>query len=585
MSYLSKTTHSTVKRPIDKNIAFKNSNFNQRVNTVKDKNVNTARPKEVVNAVRPKAVVNAVKGNNVNSVKASACWVWKPKNKVLDHVYKYNSASITLKKFDYINLQDQGVIDSGCSRNMIWNMSYLTYYKEIDGGYVAFGGNPKGGKITGRDECGMSVATIEMMRLECGITSLSRVILFGDIPTVIPSTSVVAPETYTIAPVISSAAPVVETTFVASPTGLCGLVPYSGSDSNSPDEMSSPEHISPLPAISPFLCTDSSEALDSSDGPPSQDPYVATVARWRSRVTTRPSSSSEFPIAPVTAPPGIHPTVSDSYPTQGTFLQHIHLQVKHQFTYHLSLLLRTLIKQNKTLARNRWRDVYVHTHPKGYGQQEGIDFDESFAPVARLEAVQLFIAPLKEEVYVNHPDEFVDPHHPNKVYCLKRALYELKQAPRAWYDELSNFLVDQILFMQHVIVLVIKRDQLKNTSKRLNGSFDTLRIPLIWDSGGDKLFSWSSKKQDCTSMSLTEADYLCNLVQHSRTKHIDVRYHFIKKQVEKGIVELFFVGTEYQLPDLFTKALPEDRFKYLIRQLGMRCLTPKELEVLANASA
>ncbi|GJS54686.1 hypothetical protein Tco_0628048, partial [Tanacetum coccineum] len=135
--------------------------------------------------------------------------------------------------------------------------------------------------------------------------SPSRVILFGDIPTVIPSTSVVALETSTIAPVISSAALVVETTLVASPTGLCGLVPYSGSDFDSLDEMSSPEHISSLPAISLFLCTDSSEAPDSSDGPPSQDPYVATVARWRSRVTSRPSSSSEFPIALVTAPPGI----------------------------------------------------------------------------------------------------------------------------------------------------------------------------------------------------------------------------------------------------------------------------------------
>ncbi|GJW84876.1 hypothetical protein Tco_0158021 [Tanacetum coccineum] len=132
----------------------------------------------------------------------------------------------------------------------------------------------------------------------------SRVILFGDIPTVIPSTSVVAPETSTIAPVISSAAPVVETTLVASPTGLCGLVPYSDSDSDSPDEMDSPEYITPLPATSPFLYTDSSEASDSSDGPPSQDPYVATVARWRSRVTTRSPSPSDFPIAPVTAPPG-----------------------------------------------------------------------------------------------------------------------------------------------------------------------------------------------------------------------------------------------------------------------------------------
>ncbi|GJX63854.1 hypothetical protein Tco_0296754 [Tanacetum coccineum] len=106
--------HSTVRRPINKNTAFKNSNFNQRVNTVKDKNVNAARPKAVVNVVRPKTVLNVIKGNQANAVK------------------------------------DQGVIDSGCSRHMTRNMSYLTNYKEIDGGYVAFGGNPKGGKITGK---------------------------------------------------------------------------------------------------------------------------------------------------------------------------------------------------------------------------------------------------------------------------------------------------------------------------------------------------------------------------------------------------------------------------------------------------
>nr|GEY95544.1 Gag-Pol polyprotein [Tanacetum cinerariifolium] len=56
-----------------------------------------------------------------------------------------------------------------------------------------------------------------------------------------------------------------------------------------------------------------------------------------------------------------------------------------------------------------------------------------------------------------------------------------------------------------------------------------------------------------------------NPVQYSHTKHIDVRYHFIKEKVEKGIVELLFVGTEYQLADVFTKALPEERFKYLVK--------------------
>ncbi|GJX63279.1 hypothetical protein Tco_0296179 [Tanacetum coccineum] len=109
----------------------------QRVNTIKDKNVNTVRPKAVVNVARPKPVVNDVKGNNVNVVKASAYWVWKPKTKVLDHGNPQ------------MDLQDQGVIDSGCSRNMTGNMSYLTNFEEIDEGYVTFGGNLKGRKITG----------------------------------------------------------------------------------------------------------------------------------------------------------------------------------------------------------------------------------------------------------------------------------------------------------------------------------------------------------------------------------------------------------------------------------------------------
>ncbi|GJY30515.1 retrovirus-related pol polyprotein from transposon TNT 1-94 [Tanacetum coccineum] len=374
--------------------------------------------------------------------------------------------------------------------------------------------------------------------------------------------------------------------------------------------------------------------------------------------------------------------------------------------------------------------------------------------------------PLKEEVYVNQSDGFVDPYHPDQVYRLKKALYGLKQAPRAWYDELSNFLVskgfskgsiDPTMFInkhgEDILLVQIYVDDIivgstnpklsKRFEKLMHSKFDMsmmgelkffLGIQIhqsprgifinqakyaqeilkkhgmtscdsigtsmaskhldadlndtlvdqtkyhsmvgalmyltasrpdivhatcycaryqskptekhltavkrifryLKDSinmstsggiqfiGGDKLVSWSSKKQDCTSMSSAEAEYVslsaccaqvlwlrtqltdygfhfdkipmycdskaaiaisCNPVQHSRTKHIDVRYHFIKEQVEKGIVELFFVGTEYQLADLFTKALSEDRFKYLVRRLGMRCLTPDELEVLANESA
>ncbi|GJY28062.1 hypothetical protein Tco_0403829 [Tanacetum coccineum] len=116
--------HSCVRRPINNKTATKNSNFNQRVNTVSGKHVNTARPKAVVNTARPKAILNAVKGNQC-----------------INHSEKGNPQ---------MDLQDQGVIDSGCSRHMTGNMSYLNDFEEIDGGYVAFGGNLKGRKITGR---------------------------------------------------------------------------------------------------------------------------------------------------------------------------------------------------------------------------------------------------------------------------------------------------------------------------------------------------------------------------------------------------------------------------------------------------
>nr|GEZ87022.1 ribonuclease H-like domain-containing protein [Tanacetum cinerariifolium] len=105
-----------------------------------------------VNTARPKAVLNAVQGNQVNVVKASACWVWRPKHKVLDHVSRNNSVSMSFKRFDYGNpqqdLKDKGVIDSGCSRHMTGNRSYLADYEKIDEGFVAFGGNFKRGKIT-----------------------------------------------------------------------------------------------------------------------------------------------------------------------------------------------------------------------------------------------------------------------------------------------------------------------------------------------------------------------------------------------------------------------------------------------------
>ncbi|GKB48547.1 retrovirus-related pol polyprotein from transposon TNT 1-94 [Tanacetum coccineum] len=110
------------------------------------------------------------------------------------------------------------------------------------------------------------------------------------------------------------------------------------------------------------------------------------------------------------------------------------------------------------VVRNKTRLV-----AKGYRQEEGIDFEESFAPVARLEAVRMFIAyaahknitifqmdvktaflngPLKEKVYISQPEGFIDLEFPDYVYMLKKSLYGLKQEPHAWYDKLSSFLIE-----------------------------------------------------------------------------------------------------------------------------------------------
>ncbi|GJU33455.1 retrovirus-related pol polyprotein from transposon TNT 1-94 [Tanacetum coccineum] len=314
----------------------------------------------------------------------------------------------------------------------------------------------------------------------------------------------------------------------------------------------------------------------------------------------------------------------------------------------LKWLWKNKYDADNIVVRNKTRLV-----AKGYKQEEGIDFEESFAPVARHEAVRMFIAfaahmnitifqmdiktaflngPLKAEVYVSQPEGFIDSEFPNHVYRLKKALYGLKQAPRAWGDILLvQVYVDDIIFGS------TNPDFSKRFANLMKNNFEMsmmgeLKFFLglqvhqsprgIFISG--KLVSWSSKKQDCTAISTAEAKYVslsaccaqviwmrtqlldygikynqipmycdsksaiaisCNPVQHSKTKHIDIRYHFIKEHVERGTVEIYFVGTEYQLADLFTKALPKERFEYLVHRIGMRCMTPTQLESLTKLSS
>nr|GEU41242.1 putative reverse transcriptase domain-containing protein [Tanacetum cinerariifolium] len=128
-----------------------------------------------------------------------------------------------------------------------------------------------------------------------------------------------------------------------------------------------------------------------------------------------------------------------------------------------------------------------------YQQEEGINFEESFALVEHIEAIRIFI----EQVYASQPEGFVNPDHPTRIYHLKKAMYGLKQAPRAWYDTLSRFLQE---------------------NKFSKGAVDPI------------------------------------LFTQKAGKHILL----VQIYVEKGVVELFFVTMDYQLADIFTKALPRE---------------------------
>ncbi|GJS83256.1 retrovirus-related pol polyprotein from transposon TNT 1-94 [Tanacetum coccineum] len=291
---------------------------------------------------------------------------------------------------------------------------------------------------------------------------------------------------------------------------------------------------------------------------------------------------------------------------------------------------------------------------QGCNQQEGIDYDETFAPVTRLKAIRIFLAfatymnfivyqidvksaflngKLKEEVYVKQPPGF-ESNEPNHVCKLEKALYGLKQAPRACGNAVNEtqyrgmigslmYLTTSLLDIQFLTCLCARyqanpKESHLIVAKRI---FRYLKcnpsLGLWYPKCSGKLVCWSAKKKQSVAMSSAEAEYVSatgcctnilwmksqltdydiiyekvpifydnpsiiaisnNPVLHSRTKHIDIRDHILK-----GDMELHFIPTQYQLVDIFTKPLDEPTFKRLIVELRMLNIDSKlEASVLTE---
>nr|GFA44428.1 hypothetical protein [Tanacetum cinerariifolium] len=252
--------------------------------------------------------------------------------------------------------------------------------------------------------------------------------------------------------------------------------------------------------------------------------------------------------------------------------------------------------EEKTIIQNK-----SHLVVRGYRQEEGIDFEESFAPVAKMKAIRIFLAYaahksftvfqmdvktflhslLKEDVYVCQPEGFIDDDHPSHEKPLRNANdgemtfflgLQVNQSSCGIFINQSNYMLE-----------ILKKYEMKSCDPVEYVSLSACCAQVLWmrTQLTDYGFHFNKILIYCDSKSAIAIS--CNPVQHSRTKHIAVSYHFIKEHVENGTIELYFVKTDYQLADHFTKARPVDRFNYLVRHLGMRSLSPQGLDRLEKS--
>nr|GEU57847.1 hypothetical protein [Tanacetum cinerariifolium] len=437
----------------------------------------------------------AVKAPVVNAAQGmQGKWEYKPKFPILDHVSCDISASMTLKSNPQHALKDKGVIDNGCSRHMTWNMSYLSNFEELNDGYVAFGGNPKGGKIFRKGKIRTGKLDFDdvyfVKELKFNLFSVSQMcdkknnVLFTDTECLILSLEFKLPdESQVILRIPSEHNIYNEPEFdEKKPESKVNISPSSSAQSKKHDDKTKREAKgkSPVESFTGYRNL-SAEFKDSSDNSINEVNTAGTLVPTVRKMS--PNNTNTFSVA--------GPSYAVASPTHGksscidasqlpddlempeledityfddeddvgaeadfnkleTSITKVWVLVDSPYgkrTIGTKLVFRNKKDERGIIVRNKARLV-----AQGHAQEEGIVYEEVFAPVTRIEAIRLFLAyasfmgfmvyqidvknaflygTIEEEVYVCQPLGFEDPNYPDKVCKVVKALYGLHQAPRA----------------------------------------------------------------------------------------------------------------------------------------------------------
>nr|GEW65191.1 retrovirus-related Pol polyprotein from transposon TNT 1-94 [Tanacetum cinerariifolium] len=561
-----------------------------------------------------------------------------------------------------LELQEKGVIDSGCSRHITRNMSYLSEYEKINGGYVAFGGDPKGGKITGKGKISTDTECV-VLSLDFQLLDESQVLLrvprknnmySVDLKNVAPSGDPLGKfdgktdEGFFVGYSVNSKAfrvfnsktriveETLHITFLKNKPNVAGSGPtwlfdidtltksmnyklvVTGNQSNgSAGEEEKKDAEDPRNEDNEVLSIEEPRVNQENDANVNNTNNLNTVSPTANAASKNDNVVDEnivYGCAEDLNMPNLEETVysdddedvgaEDDMTNLDTNISDELLQFKLQqvwtlvdLPYGKRAIGRKWVYRNKKdkrgiMIRNKARLV-----AQGYNKEEGIDYDEVFALVARIEAIRLFLAyasfkdfvvyqmnvksafpygKIEEEVYVCQPLGFEDPEFLDRVYKVEKALYGLHQAPKAWYETLSTYLLDNgfhrglILCLLYVacarfqvipkvshlhavkrnfrylkgqpkLGLWYPKDLPFNLESYTNSDYAGASLDRKFTIGGcqflgSRLISWQCKKQTVVANSTTKEEYVaasncCGQVLWIQNQMLDYGYNFMNTKI------------------------------------------------------